>query len=161
MYHQLYRMTIALLRDKHNMKILSFQVFTFTLLWQLFVLASQILAHLSAVEALIDIYPKDIRLVCNLGRWVYHESNRTVPVTIKCLRKDKYQLSLTKYLDILQILHDNKRCFQLTCEVTVYSSTSVLDILLLPGASNVVIIVSLYSAFVNAKDSYRTSVNRR
>ena len=69
---------------------------------------------------------------------------------------NKYQLSLTKFSSYI-IIKD----FQLTCEVTVYSSTSVLDILLLPGASNVVIIVSLYSAFVSAKDSYRTSVNRR
>ena len=48
-----------------------------------------------------------------------------------------------------------------TCEVTVYSSTSVFDILLLPGVSNDVIIVSLCSGFVRANDSYRTNVNRR
>ena len=124
----------------------------FLILWLLiFVHFLQTLIHLLIIEARGDTYPKVAQQVYNPDHPVCHESNKIVLVTKDDEKTWKSEYSglffemRSFYFLIIWII--------LTWDVMIYSSTSVFDILLLPGVSNEVIIVSLCSGLVSGKDS--------
>ena len=126
----------------------------FLILWLLiFVHFLQTLIHLLIIEARGDTYPMVAQQVYNPDHPVCHESSKIVLVTKddeKTWKSEYLGLPLLKWLVFTFLLII---WIILTWDVIIYSSTSVFDILLLPGASNEVIIVSLCSGLVSAKDS--------
>ena len=113
----------------------------------------QTLIHLLIIEARGDTYPKVAQQVYNPDHPVCHESNKIVLVTKDDKKTWKWIFGTSLFFLKWEVFTFLIIWIILTWDVMIYSSTSVFDILLLPGVSNEVIIVSLCSGLVSGKDS--------